>query len=224
MIGLLSAMIGLLMLPPSYCFSPCFVAGFQISVEQDPKSVSASGVKCAIATVLSYTLYGSHTRGGYMTIATRLDEYLTEHNIHFQTVNHSHSNSSLQSGVAAGVPLMNIAKGVILEDHEGRHMMAVLPANNKISLSRLNDEFNATFHLVKERMVYRLFTDCEHGAIPPIGSPYHMATVCDERLANLEHVYLEAGDHETLIKLDRKAFKDLMNDCKYLRFSSEVLH
>ncbi|MEP8024304.1 hypothetical protein ABJZ09_28040, partial [Vibrio parahaemolyticus] len=113
------------MLPPSYCFSPCFVAGFQISVEQEPKSVSASGVKCAIATVLSYTLYGSHTRGGYMTIATRLDEYLTEHNIHFQTVNHSHSHSSLQSGVAAGVPLMNIAKGVILEDHEGRHMMAV---------------------------------------------------------------------------------------------------
>ncbi|TOK99807.1 hypothetical protein CGI06_09840, partial [Vibrio parahaemolyticus] len=43
MIGLLSAMIGLLMLPPSYCFSPCFVAGFQISVEQEPKSVSASG-------------------------------------------------------------------------------------------------------------------------------------------------------------------------------------
>ncbi|MDF2153359.1 YbaK/EbsC family protein [Vibrio sp. CAU 1672] len=159
-----------------------------------------------------------------MTIATRLDQYLTEHNIHFQTVNHSHSNSSLQSGVSAGIPLMNIAKGVILEDHQGHHMMAVLPANNKISLSRLNDEFNATFHLVKERMVYRMFTDCDHGAVPPVGSAYHMSTVCDESLANLDHVYLEAGDHETLVKLDHDAFIRLMEDCKFLRFSSDVLH
>lgn len=159
-----------------------------------------------------------------MTIATRFDQYLTDHNIHFQTVNHSHSHSSLQSGVSAGIPLMNIAKAVILEDHEGHHIMAVLPANNKVSLSRLNDELNATFHLVKESTVYRLFTDCEHGAVPPVGSPYHMATVCDERLADLDHVYLEAGDHETLIKLDKESFKTLMNDCKFLRFSSEVLH
>lgn len=66
-----------------------------------------------------------------MTIATRLDQYLTDHNIHFQTVNHSHSHSSLQSGVSAGIPLMNLAKAVILEDHEGHHMMAVLPATIK---------------------------------------------------------------------------------------------
>lgn len=39
-----------------------------------------------------------------MTIATRLDEYLTEHNIHFQTVNHSHSHSSLQSSVKVVLP------------------------------------------------------------------------------------------------------------------------
>ncbi|MGR5409940.1 aminoacyl-tRNA deacylase [Vibrio sp. PNB22_8_1] len=159
-----------------------------------------------------------------MPISNRLDHYLTEHHIHFQTVNHSHSHSSLQSGVAAGVPLNNLAKGVILEDHQGRHVMAVLPANNKISLSRLNDEFNATFHLVKEREVYRMFTDCENGAIPPVGSAYHILTVCDEVLGNLDYVYLEAGDHETLIKLDKEAFKELMRESRYLRFSSEVFH
>ncbi|NDJ79625.1 MULTISPECIES: aminoacyl-tRNA deacylase [Vibrio] len=159
-----------------------------------------------------------------MTMSNRLDHYLTEHHIHFQTVNHSHSNSSLQSGVAAGIPLNNLAKGVILEDHQGRHMMAVLPANNKISLSRLNDELNASFHLIKEREVYRLFTDCDNGAIPPVGSAYHMATICDEMLANLEHVYLEAGDHETLIKLDKEAFRELMGESRFLRFSSQVFH
>ncbi|WP_428773866.1 aminoacyl-tRNA deacylase [Vibrio sp.] len=159
-----------------------------------------------------------------MTIATRLDDYLTEHNINFHTVNHSFSHSSLQSGVAAGIPLMNLAKGVILEDHEGRHMMAVLPADSKISLSRLNDELNANFHLVKEQEVYQMFNDCEHGAVPPIGSAYHMSTICDESLANLDCVYLEAGDHKTLIQLDRDAFKELMGNSRYMKFSSQIFH
>lgn len=159
-----------------------------------------------------------------MTIATRLEHYLVDHNIHFQTVPHHHSSSSLQSGVAAGIPLSHLAKGVILEDHEGRHMMAVLPANNKISLSRLNDAFNASFHLAKEQDVYQIFEDCEHGAVPPVGSPYHMNTVFDDKLSTLDEIYIEAGDHETLVKLDRKAFHALMEHNKHLRFSSEIFH
>ena len=101
---------------------------------------------------------------------------------------------------------MSLAKGVVLEDHEGRHLMAVLPANAKVSLSVLNEELEAKYHLVKEQEVYRLFEDCEHGAIPPVGNIYHMAMVCDQFLTELDHVYLEAGDHETLIKLDKEAF------------------
>ena len=157
-----------------------------------------------------------------MTIAARFDRYLRDHDIQFKTVQHEHSRSSLNSGFVAGVPLMNLAKGVVLEDHEGRHVMAVLPSNNKISFSKVNDELNASFHLIKERQVYELFEDCDSGAVPPIGSPYHMSTLCDDTLINLDYVYLESGDHETLLKLDREAFKKLMSKSKCFRFSSPV--
>lgn len=159
-----------------------------------------------------------------MTIATRFDHYLHEHDIQFQVVPHEHSRSSIHSGKVADIPLMSLAKGVVLEDHEGRHIMAVLPANNKISLSRVNDELNSSFHLVKERQVYEMFDDCDNGAVPPMGSPYHMSTLCDEMLTNLDTVYLEAGDHETLLKLDRAAFGRLMEQSKCFRFSSQVFH
>ena len=159
-----------------------------------------------------------------MTIATRLDNYLTEHHIRYQTVNHSHSNSSIHSAVAASIPPMSLAKGVILEDHEGRHLMAVLPANAKIRLSALNDEMRASYHLVKEHDVYQMFEDCEHGAVPPIGDAYHMSMVCDKALTELDCVYIEAGDHETLIRLDREAFRKLMSQSKCLSFSSEIFH
>lgn len=159
-----------------------------------------------------------------MSIATRLDQYLSEHDIPFQTVRHSHSQSSLQSGVSAGIPLVCLAKGIVLEDHDGHHMMAVLPANNKISFSRLNDELNANFHLVKERQIYEMFDDCENGAIPPVGSAYHMSTTYDEVLTRQNYVYFEAGDHETLIKLDQESFRQLMGQSKMMRFSSQIFH
>nr|WP_086939527.1 YbaK/EbsC family protein [Thaumasiovibrio occultus] len=159
-----------------------------------------------------------------MTIATRLDHYLQTEHIPFQTVPHVQSHSSLQSGVAAGIPLACLAKGVVLEDHQGHHVMAVLPANNKISLSRLNDELNASLHLVKEAEVYQMFTDCTHGAVPPVGSPYHMTTVCDEALTKHDSVYIEAGDHQTLLKLSKPAFAQLMDQSKVVRFSSQVFH
>ncbi|PJC87301.1 hypothetical protein CSW98_05210 [Vibrio sp. HA2012] len=159
-----------------------------------------------------------------MTIATRLNHYLSDHCIPYQTVNHSPSISSLHTAIEAHVPPMHIAKGVILEDHEGRHMMAVLPANAKVSLSILNDAFCASYHLVKEHDVYNMFEDCRHGAVPPMGNVYHMSMVCDTTLAELEHVYLEAGDHETLIKLDRNAFKEFMGHSRYLSFASQVFH
>lgn len=159
-----------------------------------------------------------------MTMPTRLDSYLLEHQIQFETVYHNHSLSSLHSAVEADIPPLNIAKGVVLEDHEGRHLMAVLPASSKISIAVLNEALHASYRLVKEHDVYKLFKDCEHGAIPPVGEPYHMSVVCDSTLMALDFVYLESGDHETLIKLDQKAFRSLMSHSKCMRFGHEVFH
>jgi len=159
-----------------------------------------------------------------MTISTRLDTYLSEHDIPYQSIPHCHSNSSIGSAVAARVPLNQIAKAVLLVDHEGRKMMAVLPANNKISLSALNNELCGSYQLVKENEVYKMFSDCEHGAVPPIGEAYNMAVVCDQLLDNLDTVYIEAGDHETLLKIDKAGFREMMENGKHLRFSREIFH
>jgi len=159
-----------------------------------------------------------------MAMTTRLDNYFKQHEIHYQTLTHDHSQSSLQSGVEAGIPLNHLAKAVVLEDHQGRHLMAILPASAKANISVLNEAFNASFRLVKEREVYHMFTDCENGAVPPVGEAYHMAMVCDTVLSSLDYVYLEAGDHETLIKLDKEAFSELMKHSRHMHFSSRVFH
>ncbi|ELH4234168.1 YbaK/EbsC family protein [Vibrio fluvialis] len=159
-----------------------------------------------------------------MTMETRLDHYLSDHHIPYQRVVHRHSNSSLHSAHTAAIQPMHLAKGVVLEDHDGKHLMAILPANAKVSLRVLNDEYQAKYHLVKERDIYQMFDDCDRGAVPPMGMPYHMNMVCDQSLTELDHVYLESGDHETLIRLDRNAFNQLIGHSRCLRFGSEIFH
>jgi Ala-tRNA(Pro) deacylase len=117
-----------------------------------------------------------------------------------------------------------IAKAVILEDHEGKHLMAIVPADYKVSLSMLSYELNRSFKLAKEADVYQMFKDCDIGAVPPVPSVYHLDAVYDEELTKEQELFLESGDHETLIKVSREDFMRLMASYKHSKFSRKVFH
>lgn len=159
-----------------------------------------------------------------MNNSTRLIRYLSDKNISYQAIEHFHSNSSIGTAVSANVALNQIAKAVLLSDHEDRKLMAILPANNRISLAALNEHLHASYRLVKESEVYQIFADCDLGAIPPAPEAYNMNMVCDEELDKLDSVYLEAGDHETLLRIDKQGFKSMMKSGKHLHFSHQVFH
>jgi len=159
-----------------------------------------------------------------MSITARVSDYLDVNHIQYEVIHHAHSSSSLDSAKMAQISPMKLAKAVVLEDHEGRHMMAILPSTNKISFHKLEDEMNRDFHLLSEQSVYKMFKDCEPGAIPPVGHAYHMDSVYDELLSDQKDIFLEGGDHQTLIHLKGSEFQKLMTDCRHSRFSGEVYH
>ena len=82
----------------------------------------------------------------------------------------------------------------------------------------------ASYQLVKEKYIANMFNDCDFGAIPPIGQVYNMSVVYDDKLEELDHVYIEAGDHESLIRLSKTDFIQLMKFARHTRFSREVYH
>lgn len=154
----------------------------------------------------------------------RVREYLDKHHIDYGLVTHPHSHSSIGSAISAEVPIHQIAKAVILEDHEGRQLMAILPADYKVSLSILNEELKRDFKLIKENRVYSMFSDCDHGAVPPVPEAYHMDAVYDERLYDEPMLYLECGDHESLLCVRQEDFLQMMTSYKHMKFSHKVLH
>ena len=159
-----------------------------------------------------------------MTISTRLDSYLTTHNIPYQVIEHDHSASSVGSAIMSKMPLNQIAKAVILKDHEDRKLMAVLLAKNKICLSTVNENLMGSYQLLKEKEVYQMFSDCEHGAIPPVGDAFNIHMICDEVLDQLDYIYIEAGDHRKLLRISHDDYKKMAANSKHLRFSSELIH
>lgn len=159
-----------------------------------------------------------------MSISNRLYEFLEHHNVSYDTLVHHPSNNSVGTAVAAGIGLHQVAKAVILEDHEGRHLMALLPASHKINLGKLGDDMCRSFHLAKEQKVYELFGDCDKGAVPPMGESYNMEMVFDDLLEELQDVYLEGGDHSTLVHLRQAEFHRLLQGHKHSRFSAQVFH
>ncbi|AWL13135.1 hypothetical protein HMF8227_02683 [Saliniradius amylolyticus] len=159
-----------------------------------------------------------------MSMTPRINEYLNEHHIAYQTRSHQHSHSSVGTAITAEIDFTQVAKAVVLEDHEGRKLMAVLPTNRKINIARLRDELHRDFHLLHEQDVYKLFRDCDLGAIPPIAQAYNMDCIYDDALMDQDEIYLEAGDHETLIKMDRDSFRQLMEGAHHASFSYEYMH
>jgi Ala-tRNA(Pro) deacylase len=159
-----------------------------------------------------------------MSIVSRVEEYLNQQNIHYDLIQHAPSESSLSSAQHAKISPAKLAKAVVLEDHEGRRMMALLPSTHKISFHKLADELNRDFHLLSEKHLYPLFNDCQPGAVPPVSHAYQMDTVYDDLLFEQRDVFLEAGDHLSLIHLKHPEFSKLVQNCRHGRFSGEVFH
>jgi len=144
-----------------------------------------------------------------MSMAPRIEAHLNKVGVNYSILSHPHSQTSLQSARVARVPASQLAKAVITHDGDN-YRLCVIPSTHRLVMSLLNEHTGGNFRLVEEDELESLFEDCELGAVPALGQVYGMPVVWDQRLGEMEEIYFESGDHETLIHLDRGAFMELM--------------
>lgn len=144
-----------------------------------------------------------------MTIATRLQAYLNEHQIDYEVVRHPYSERALNTAHVACVPVKSMVKAVILKDAEG-YVMAIVPSINKLMLSWINTKMDRRLNLVSETQIKSLFPDCDPGAVPAMGTAYGLKTCWDDELNSVQDLYIEGGNHRDLVHLQREQFKRLL--------------
>jgi len=156
-----------------------------------------------------------------MAIAITLQEYLDKSGIEYDVLQHTHTETSLDTAKATHIPPGQAAKSVILEDEDG-YLMAVIPASHHIELGQLSRQLERRLGLATEDELAGLFSDCDLGAIPPIGEAYHMEVVLEDILKKCPDIYFEAGDHTDLVHVRGPAFLQLMQHAHHGHFCRPI--
>lgn len=154
-----------------------------------------------------------------MAIAPRLKDYLDRSGVDYEIVTHPRALSMMTAAKSAALSGECVAKSILLKD-DGGYLLAVVPASHHVDLRELCHALNRDLVLAGEDNLPTLFGDCELGAIPPFGTPYELATVVDDSLAEASDLYFEAGDHCTLVHVSNADFRRLTADADHRKFSS----
>ncbi len=156
-----------------------------------------------------------------MAIAITLQEYLDKSGIEYDVIPHTHTETSLDTALTTHIPPEQVAKSVILEDEDG-YLMAVIPASHHIELGQLSRQLERRLGLATEDELADMFSDCDLGAIPPIGEAYHLDVVIDDSLEKCSDIYFEAGDHTDLIHVRGPVFQQLMQHARHGHFCRPI--
>jgi Ala-tRNA(Pro) deacylase len=153
-----------------------------------------------------------------MTVAPTLQKYLDQ-TITYDLVPHDPTMSSTRTAEACHVPGDRLAKAVVLRRDSG-YIMAILPASRHLHLPALRMQLGHRVDLANEDEIAKLFTDCERGAVPPVGECYGLDVIVDDSIDSQREVYLEGGDHATLIRLGGEQFARLTANAWHGHFTT----
>ena len=152
-----------------------------------------------------------------MPIAPTLQTYL-DRNVAYDLIPHERAMTSMRTAEACHIPGDCLAKGIVLR-RNGGYALAVLPASHHIHLPDLRLQLGDDISLASEDEISLLFLDCARGAVPPVGKCYGLEVVIDESINEQPEVYMEGGDHETLIHMGHAQFEQITADAQRGRFS-----
>jgi len=147
-----------------------------------------------------------------MPIASKLEAWLEQHSVNFETRAHEAMPSSTRTAQAAHIPGKRMAKGVVLKRTDSSFMVMVLPADYLVHLGRLQRALKERVCLATEAELAELFPDCAQGAVPALAQAYGLPLLVDRGLFAQPEVFVEAGDHETLLRLSGEQFAHLLAD------------
>jgi Ala-tRNA(Pro) deacylase len=128
--------------------------------------------------------------------------FLEQSGVDFDVLEHEHTERAAEEAKALDVALEEVAKTLVLASPEG-NVRAVLAASERIDLSKVAEVLGIggkKVHLASEEDLARDYAGFELGAVPPFGGPEDRVIV-DEGLSARGSVVLEAGSHETSVRL-----------------------
>jgi Ala-tRNA(Pro) deacylase len=128
--------------------------------------------------------------------------FLEDAGVDFDVLEHAHTERAADEAAALGIGPEEVAKTLVLVAPSG-NVRAVLAASERIDLHKVAAMLGVgskKVHLASEDDLVRDYSDFELGAVPPFGGREDQVIV-DEQVAGRDSVVLEAGSHDTSVRL-----------------------
>jgi len=132
---------------------------------------------------------------------------LTNAGIVFRETHHHAVFTSVEAANVRGVSLHSGAKALIVKAGD-THVMAVLPADMALDSGALRRQLKCKRIRFATKEEVQELTGLEPGSIPPFGSLFDIPTICDERLAENDHINFNAGSHTDSFQMTYGAYSE----------------
>jgi Ala-tRNA(Pro) deacylase len=137
-----------------------------------------------------------------IVIAEQVKRVLEDAGVEFESLVHERTDTASAEAKSLGIAPGVVAKTLLLATPEGR-MRVVIPASERLDLHKVCAFLQLPrkdVDLLSEEELARDYPEFELGAVPPFGGRADRVLV-DSRLAGQERVVLEAGSHDTSLRL-----------------------
>lgn len=135
----------------------------------------------------------------------RLKQLLSGKSLPFTILEHEPVKTSEEASKVRGTPMGMAPKAMVLKKKTGEFVMAVVPADRKLDMKKLESVIGGSVKLASPEEVERDL-QVKVGAVPPFGGLFGMETYVDERLKDLEEVVFNAGRRDRSIRMKAKDF------------------
>lgn len=156
-----------------------------------------------------------------MSLAPTLQKYLTAEKIAYDLIAHQPAMSATRVAEVCKISGDCLAKAVLLRSGDG-YLLAILPASHHICLSdgTLQKILGCDVDLASELELGQVFQDCVYGAVPAAAACYALDAIVDDSIVDQPEIYMEAGDHETLVHMSHMQFARLTQNAFRGHFSA----
>ena len=131
---------------------------------------------------------------------SQLVQVLRQRGAHFEIVHHGRAPAGMQEAIALGLAPGNVLKAVVLESH-GSPALAVVPADRRLDMRLIRSALGDPHaRLASEAEIEHDLPGCELGAVPALGSVFHVPVYVDPDVLGHPVVAFAGGTQTESVK------------------------
>jgi Ala-tRNA(Pro) deacylase len=134
------------------------------------------------------------------SVFDRIQERLQAAGAACTVLHHAPVYTSEEAAAIRGVPLSTGAKALIVKVGDGFQLF-VVPADRKLDSRKARAALGVKGLRFATREEVEQLTSLQPGSIPPFGSLFGLATLCDPALSQNERINFNAGDHSISVSM-----------------------